>query len=654
MPSLTVRRLGALLALSLVAACDDVTGPLSVGPPAALQIVAGDAQADTVGHELREALVVRVVDSAGRAIPLQVINFRVTAGGGSVFAGVALTDSAGEARERWTLGTVAQDTQKVEARAVDTRTGLALVFGTFKAVGVPDRAASLTVAPATQADSARFIGGDTLLTGDSVAFVASARDRYGNVKPSPQVTWASGDTAVASVSATGVVAVKKAGAGTLRATVDTVTASRSFVAAQRLPFDLQLVSGSNQTDSVDATLAAPLVVRAVDRRGRGFQGAEVTFRGENATPVDTTAGCSCKRVTTDGNGLASAQWVLGITTGSATLRAAGRVAPGGVVFDSLAATATVLHGAAQNIAKVSGGGSSTGLIVAVRDRHGNPVFAVVVHWRVTSGTGTLSDTLSVTDASGLAGTAVTSATGTITVEASVVGVAGSPVSFIVTATPSYALDFNQSWVTVPDHADLDLGTTWTIEAWIKPRSGGGGDEHVISKWGGCVDASYSVVISGGKLLSGIASCANGTQVVQSSGTVVDGQWQHIAVTLSNDSLRLYINGVLDTVRTGSQAPLNTATELTLGRHSGGGYPFDGLLDEVRVWTVARTGAQIAGAMNHWLQGNEAGLVAYWRFDEGSGDSAFDATGRGHTGRLGNAAGADANDPRWTADGAPIP
>ena len=34
-----------------------------------------------------------------------------------------------------------------------------------------------------------------------------------------------------------------------------------------------------------------------------------------------------------------------------------------------------------------------------------------------------------------------------------------------------AVDFNGSgWVTVADHADLDLRSTMTIEAWVKPRS----------------------------------------------------------------------------------------------------------------------------------------------------------------------------------------
>ena len=52
--------------------------------------------------------------------------------------------------------------------------------------------------------------------------------------------------------------------------------------------------------------------------------------------------------------------------------------------------------------------------------------------------------------------------------------------------------------------------------------------------------------------------------------------------------------------------------------------------------------------------HELGLVGYWRFDEGAGDVAFDATGNGNNGRLGTSVGVDAWDPQWTSVASPIP
>jgi hypothetical protein len=44
----------------------------------------------------------------------------------------------------------------------------------------------------------------------------------------------------------------------------------------------------------------------------------------------------------------------------------------------------------------------------------------------------------------------------------------------------------------------------------------------------------------------------------------------------------------------------------------------GVMDEVRIWSVAKTPTEIDQNMKVVLKGTEAGLVAYYRFDEGSG------------------------------------
>src|SRR5690349_1675678 len=102
--------------LLVVVACGAGAGSGGTGVrqrPAALQIVSGNAQLGTVGKELPEAVVVRVVDSTGAPVEGQLVNFRVVAGGGTTFAGSALTNSSGIARERWTLGTNAAAVQRL-------------------------------------------------------------------------------------------------------------------------------------------------------------------------------------------------------------------------------------------------------------------------------------------------------------------------------------------------------------------------------------------------------------------------------------------------------------------------------------------------------------------------------------------------------------
>ena len=118
-----------VVVLFLFACTESVTQPYT--GPIALSIVSGEGQSGPPGVELPDPLVVKVEDARGRRVRGQIVNFRVIDGDGSVFAGVAETDRRGIAQERWTLGL--RGAQRVEARAVNTRTGEALTFAEFTA-----------------------------------------------------------------------------------------------------------------------------------------------------------------------------------------------------------------------------------------------------------------------------------------------------------------------------------------------------------------------------------------------------------------------------------------------------------------------------------------------------------------------------------------
>ncbi|MCW5935313.1 MAG: hypothetical protein KIT45_13615, partial [Fimbriimonadia bacterium] len=82
---------------------------------------------------------------------------------------------------------------------------------------------------------------------------------------------------------------------------------------------------------------------------------------------------------------------------------------------------------------------------------------------------------------------------------------------------------------------------------------------------------------------------------------------------------------------------------------GGSAPatYHGALDEIRIWRRARTAREIQRDMNAVLVGNETGLAAYYRLDEGHGTQALNsATGGGLTANLANGA-------RWFGSQAPI-
>ncbi|MBN1352312.1 VCBS repeat-containing protein [candidate division KSB1 bacterium] len=108
-------------------------------------------------------------------------------------------------------------------------------------------------------------------------------------------------------------------------------------------------------------------------------------------------------------------------------------------------------------------------------------------------------------------------------------------------------------------------------------------------------------------------------------------WQHVAATYdgSLNKANLYINGVLQPL-TFMIEPLGTvadngADNLIIGNDDTGSFAFDGGLDEVRIWNIARPAEAIQADMQRYLNGIEAGLIAYWKMNEGNGDTLTDGT-----------------------------
>jgi len=218
-----------------------------------------------------------------------------------------------------------------------------------------------------------------------------------------------------------------------------------------------------------------------------------------------------------------------------------------------------------------------------------------------------------------------------------------------------ALSFSSSFVRIPDNNLLDLTSKWTLEAWVKPLDAStGADQDIISKWAGVTTASYILQIDATGKLRLVTNNGVTQSIILSNGTLGDRTWHHVAATFSNGTVRLYINGALDRTVSGVLIPLISTEPVAFGREgtfSGGTY--SGVIDEIRIWNVVRSGSQIARSITRRLAGTETGLVGYWRFDEGSGQTAADATGHGLNGRLGETTTVDAWDPSWTSSAAPV-
>ena len=77
-----------------------------------------------------------------------------------------------------------------------------------------------------------------------------------------------------------------------------------------------------------------------------------------------------------------------------------------------------------------------------------------------------------------------------------------------------------------------------------------------------------------------------------------------------------------------------AAQFRLGAMDGGSATgFTGLMDELRIWGTQLTQEQITDSMTRALAGNEAHLLGLWGFDNGSGTTLTDGTGRSNNGKL---------------------
>ncbi len=126
----------------------------------------------------------------------------------------------------------------------------------------------------------------------------------------------------------------------------------------------------------------------------------------------------------------------------------------------------------------------------------------------------------------------------------------------------------------------------------------------------------------------------------SSVSVNDGEWHHIAVTWENSAgeVILYVDGSNVYSSTGYKvgSVLTDGGTVVLGQEQdnvGGGFTanqaFLGQMTDVRLWDDVRTPAEIAANYQTRLGGTEAGLVSYWRLNEGSGTNADDSSAAGN-------------------------
>ncbi len=193
----------------------------------------------------------------------------------------------------------------------------------------------------------------------------------------------------------------------------------------------------------------------------------------------------------------------------------------------------------------------------------------------------------------------------------------------INPSPGYCLEFdssNPSLLTI-ENPEVNMDYNFTIEFWVKTNM----NDVVLLQKGAHyfqIDPTNLIVYS-----DGINTL---TQQVDTLA-VNDGSWHHLALVndYANSCVKLYLDAYLVAEDDG----------FTFSGSSDSGFStspgFSGYLDDIKIWASIRDSSQIAAGMYVVEAWDSPGLAGYWPFNEGNGNSVFDATNYAHNGTITN-------------------
>lgn len=184
-----------------------------------------------------------------------------------------------------------------------------------------------------------------------------------------------------------------------------------------------------------------------------------------------------------------------------------------------------------------------------------------------------------------------------------------------------------------DYIDIDREVIddypFTISAWVKTSGFEDDDEDmVIISYADPERTDRYCGIYIGEDEDGVACLRirnRSERKIEGDTEILDGKWHQIVGVFKSDKDRkLYVNGNLE----GSdnrRLRYSDMELLTFGRwgdKSPKSY-FKGKIDEIQIWEKALSSSEVQNYYENNPSGNEDGLVAYYKFDEGSGSSIKD-------------------------------
>lgn len=207
-------------------------------------------------------------------------------------------------------------------------------------------------------------------------------------------------------------------------------------------------------------------------------------------------------------------------------------------------------------------------------------------------------------------------------------------SLQVSAEPKYYVS-----VPTPIGSSLRLTGDWTIEAWVNiPVNASFSEIHLVETYSAPTTGGFVLRLSNLRLRALQMAGSSSYTDLSANQTIPKGQWVHVAATMddTNDELILYMDGVEVGSKTSTIPTSNGNANMYIGaRGDDQDVNQEIAMDEVRIWGVAKSAAEIETGMSTCLEGNEPNLVAYYDFEDVSSETVLDKSNNTNDGTIAN-------------------